>query len=76
MKTNKPLAELRAISQLRKDHSTKILPAEKGNASVIIDTEQYNNKISELILSRNYSTLNKDPTTTTERKVYNTLKKQ
>jgi hypothetical protein len=40
-----------------------------------MDTEQYSNKISELISSGNYSKLNEDPTATTERKVYNTLKK-
>jgi hypothetical protein len=42
VKLNVPLAELRAISQLRKGLSVKILPADKENASVVTDSEQYN----------------------------------
>jgi hypothetical protein len=49
-----PPAELKAISQSRKDLSIKILPADMRDATVVMETEQYNN-ISELSSSVNYS---------------------
>ena len=64
-----------ALAKLRKDTSVKILPADKGNATVIMNVETYNQKIEDVLQKGNYTILTKDPTTTVERKIYRTLKK-
>ena len=40
-------AESQGLHQLKKDQNIKILPADKGNATVILDKEDYENKINE-----------------------------
>ena len=67
--------ETQCPHQLKKDQNIKILPADKGNATVIMDKEDYENKINNLISTGNYNKLQKGPTTTVERKIYTTLKK-
>ncbi|KAJ8915502.1 hypothetical protein NQ315_012383 [Exocentrus adspersus] len=42
-----------------------LLPADKGNATVIMNTGDYNSKISNLITEGQYTKLNKDPTKNT-----------
>ena len=46
-----------------------ILPADKGRASVVLDTDTYHAKMSALIDSRPYLLLNKDPTDRLTRKL-------
>ena len=39
-----------------------VLPADKGRASVVMDTDTYHTKMSSLIENGPYQLLNKDPT--------------
>jgi len=61
-----------ALKSLKDCPDIVVLRADKGNATVVMDTKDYEQKISELLED---SKLNKDPTATWERKVMNELKK-
>ena len=67
--------ELAGLKALRKDSSIIILPADKGNATVVMNTVDYEDKVMQLISTDNYIALKKDPTASIERKVYQTLRK-
>jgi hypothetical protein len=54
------------MPQVWKDPSINIMPADKGNVTVIMDTAQSNNKLSEVISSGICSKFNEDPTTITK----------
>jgi len=51
-----------------------ILPADKGRASVVLDTDTYHAKMSALIETGPYQPLNKDPTDCLTRKLYEKLR--
>ncbi|XP_066021441.1 uncharacterized protein [Pocillopora verrucosa] len=51
-----------ALKSLKEDKSIMVLPADKGRASVVMDTDTYRAKISTLIENGPYQLLNKDPT--------------
>ena len=51
-----------AFKSLKEDNSIMVLPADKGRASIILDTVTYHAKMSALIDSRPYQLLNKDLT--------------
>jgi hypothetical protein len=61
---------LKALSELRKDKDIVILRADKGNITVIMDQDEYNDKISQLLDPEhyNYTKLKKDPTPAIERR--------
>lgn len=61
--------EKSSIGNLRRDKTIKILPADKGNATVVLDTNTYNDKINTLIGEGHYTKLTKDPTQTIENKI-------
>ena len=61
--------QLEAIHNLRNDSSIVILPADKGNATVLMDKETYDNKIHMIISEGNYSVIRRDPTKGIERKI-------
>ena len=52
-----------------------VLHTDKGNTTVVVDTKDYEQKISELLEDSVYKKISKDPTATWERKVMNELKK-
>jgi hypothetical protein len=55
--------ELKAIDSLRKDKDIKILPADKGKCTVILNTEDYMKKCKVLLNdSKTYEKLSRDPT--------------
>jgi uncharacterized protein YifE (UPF0438 family) len=55
--------EREAIGSLRKDKNIKILPADKGKCTVILNTEDYMKKCKVLLNdSKTYEKLNRDPT--------------
>ena len=56
------------MKQLRTNTSIHILQADKGNATVIVDKTNYNNKIQELLNTGTYAKLQKDPTPAIERR--------
>ena len=51
-----------ALKNLKEDESIMVLPADKGRASVLMDTDTYRAKMSTLIENGPYQLLNKDPT--------------
>jgi len=75
IKQNLNPLERKAINNLKSDNTIKILPADKGNATVILSSDDYEQKLTTLINEGNYSKLNKDPSEKIERQIYNLLKK-
>ena len=66
---------LRAISNLRKDNTIVILPADKGNSTAVMDRKEYTEKIQNMLSDESYRPLKKDPTMKLERTIDTTLKK-
>ena len=61
-KSNISKDERHAIKDLQKQQSIMILPADKGKATVIIDKEEYNSKLTSMLSDTNtYTKLKKDP---------------
>jgi hypothetical protein len=54
-------AERRALRSLRTDADLAVLHADKGNATVVLNTKDYNEKISALLSAPTYRRLAKDP---------------
>ena len=54
--------EFKAIRDLNKDESILVLAADKGNATVVMDTEDYKTKINNLLDPNTYKELAYDPT--------------
>ena len=63
-----------AITNLRKDESIVILPVDKGNATVIMDKEDYRSKILDMLKDPTYKKLKCDPTTKNEKRITQSLK--
>ncbi|XP_045491134.1 uncharacterized protein LOC123691008 [Colias croceus] len=62
-KPNISRSESIALKQLRKNEDIIVLRADKGNATFIMDTSYYNNKLSEILSDENtYKKVDKDPT--------------
>ena len=58
-----------ALKSLKEDESIMVLPADKGRASVVMDTDTYRTKMSTLIENGPYQLLNKNPTDRLTRKL-------
>ncbi|KAL9985752.1 hypothetical protein ACROYT_G008193 [Oculina patagonica] len=58
-----------ALNNLKQFDSIMILPADKGRASVVLDTNTYHDKMKALIETGPYQLLNKDPTDRLSRKL-------
>ena len=58
-----------ALKSLKEDESIMVLPADKGRASVVMDTDTYRAKMSTLIEKGPHQLLNKDPTDRLSRKL-------
>jgi hypothetical protein len=63
------------LRTLKKNTELTILPADKGNATVILNTVDYRWKITSLLEDPTYRRLARDPTESTERKTTLPLKK-
>ena len=61
--------ERAAIKALKEDKNITILPADKGNATVVMDTSQYVEKVKDLLTEPVYEKVKKDLTPATERRV-------
>lgn len=59
---NTSQAERDALLALRKDKDIVILPADKGNAVVVLLSENYQNKIKDVLSDPVYMKLRMDPT--------------
>ena len=68
-KPNFSKMEKQALKMLQYDNSIIILPADKGNATMVMDRVEYSNKLADLIGSGGYCKVKKDPTPKTERKL-------
>ena len=58
-----------ALKNLKEEESIMVLPADKGHASVVMDTDAYRAKMSTLIENGPYQLLNKDQTDRLTRKL-------
>ena len=67
--------ERQALKSRQDDNSIIILPADKGNTTMVIDRVEYSNKLADLISSGGYCKVKKYPTLKTERKLSQTLGK-
>ena len=65
--------EREAIKELKKDEDIVILPADKGNATVVMDKEQYDRKMKELLEQDDYRRIKKDPTLKLEKRIKEAL---
>ena len=74
-KPNISKTERQALKSLQDDNSIIILPADKGNATVVMDREEYSNKLADLIGYGGYCKVKKDPTLKTENKLSQILGK-
>jgi hypothetical protein len=59
--------ELKAVKSLKLNKDTRILPADKGNCTAVLDESKYIEKINNLLDSGIYMALLKDPTAKVER---------
>lgn len=65
--------EKAAIKNLKEDKNIVILPADKGNATVVMDRTDYDDKAHKLLATTAYMTLPKDPTTKIQATLNKTL---
>jgi hypothetical protein len=72
---NLSVAERRALRSLRANADLTVLQADKGNATVVLNIKDYNEKVSALLSAATCRRLPKDPTEAVERKTTLLLKK-
>ncbi|XP_071501364.1 uncharacterized protein [Diadema antillarum] len=72
---NLTTAEKSGISSLKEDNSIHILKADKGNATVVMDKEDYETKVHTLLDTDTYKKLPRDPTPALERRVNDKIHK-
>ena len=73
-KSNIKQREKQALKQLNNNKNIVILPADKGNATVIMETDDYKEKIRNLLEPTTYKKLEKDPTSKFLRQINNVVK--
>ena len=67
--------EAKALQDLKGDQSIKILPADKGKCTVVLDTETYHQKCSALLSDdKTYQKLSRDPTQGYKKQLVSILK--
>ncbi|XP_071344169.1 uncharacterized protein [Trachinotus anak] len=72
--SNLTFEERKAVTALGKDQNITILPADKGRCTVVLNTTDYQAKISALLSDSNtYETLKRDPTSGYKKKVIECL---
>ena len=76
VKSNVTPDEIKSLQELKNDDSIMILPADKGRATVVMNTADYKTKIQTLLSDKKtYEILKKDPTVTYKNKLINILRK-
>ena len=73
-KDNLTREQRKAIGELESLEGIAILPADKGNATVLMKSEDYDQKLSGMLASGTYGVLKNDPTATRESKLTRYLK--
>ena len=71
---NLSIDQRKAIKELKQDEDIVILPADKGNTTVILSKEEYVSKLTDMIGCDTYKKLKKDPTRAKESNVTRELK--
>ena len=72
--SNLTKGERQALRELSKDEQTMIFPADKGKATVIMNKDVYESKVSGMLWDeQTYEKLNKDPTASYKRKLIGIL---
>uniref|UniRef100_A0A2D4IM57 Uncharacterized protein n=1 Tax=Micrurus lemniscatus lemniscatus TaxID=129467 RepID=A0A2D4IM57_MICLE len=66
-KGNLHKGEQKALQVLNNNSSIIILPADKGNATVVMDRKDYETKLTDLLQDSTYKPINMDPTTYLEK---------
>ena len=61
-------------TSLKKREDIVIMKADKGNATVVMDKEQYDEKLKDILQPPTYKRINRDPTSKTVKRVTDTLK--
>ncbi|XP_071441632.1 uncharacterized protein [Hetaerina americana] len=74
-KANLKQSELSALRRLSRNKDITILPADKGNATVILKTEDYRRKILDLLDDAAYRKLSRDPTESITKRTVELIKK-
>ena len=75
-KSNISKDERKAINDLKKNKEILILPADKGKATVLMDVDEYEQKVSNMLSDeKTYEVLKSDPTAKYKRKLVAMLKK-
>ena len=69
LKDNLTKEQRKALNELRSLENEVILPADKGNATVMITREDYDRKMRGVLDTATYKRLKKDPTATQEGKL-------
>ena len=64
----------KALKSLKEMEDVVVLPADKGNTTVLMNKKDYCMKIEGMLASDTYDTLKKDPIKTQERKICALLK--
>jgi hypothetical protein len=67
-KPNLTVAEARALREIRNNDQIIVLPADKGNTTVVMDRSDYNDVMRKLLSDPSYKQLKSDPTKSIERK--------
>ncbi|XP_046409097.1 uncharacterized protein LOC124173978 [Ischnura elegans] len=67
-KPNLTREERNALHAIRRDPKIVVLPADKGNATVLMPTEEYHKKVNEILQDGSYRVLDRDPTDAIVRK--------
>ncbi|PSN32959.1 hypothetical protein C0J52_25090, partial [Blattella germanica] len=66
-KRNLSVSENQALRALRENTNVVVLPADKGNAAVVMSSANYHEKIAALLEDEAYRPLSRDPTGKVER---------
>ena len=64
----------KALKDLKKDEEIVILPADKGNATVVMDRSEYLTKMNGMLEEDTYKELKRDPTSRVETRITKKLK--
>ena len=73
-KCNISYSEKKAIKELNAMNNILILPADKGSATVVMEMEDYKQKIRDILEPNNFKKLQRDPTSRIIRQINNLVK--
>ncbi len=73
-KSNVTSEERKALGELQKEKSITILPADKGKATVVMDSSEYEQKVKDMLSdTKTYEVLKSDPTNKCKKELMATL---